>query len=61
MERSLPRVAGAVVDEAPYLGAVWLDRAEMEEGVGRWRQITEVIDRSEFMMLVMSRLAVSLT
>jgi hypothetical protein len=28
----------------------------MEEGVGRRRQITEVIDRSEFMMLVMSRL-----
>ncbi len=38
--------------EAPYLGAVWLDRAEMEEGVGRWRRITEVIDRSEFVMLV---------
>ncbi len=52
MERSLHALRERLQHEAPYLGAVWLDRAEMEEGVGRWRRITEVIDRSEFVMLV---------
>ena len=40
--------------EAPDLGVVWQDRAQLEGGVGWWKQITDAIDRSTFMALVMT-------
>lgn len=53
------RLRARLRQEAPDLGIVWLDRAEMEGGVGWWRQITGAIERSEFMVLVMSASALT--
>jgi hypothetical protein len=36
------------------IGIVWLDRAEMQSGVGWWKQITDAIDSVEHMVLVMT-------
>jgi WD40 repeat protein len=39
---------------APDLGIIWQDRAQLEAGIGWWKQITDAIDASQFMLLVMS-------
>lgn len=40
-------------DEAPDL-STWLDRAELEGGVGWWSQIERELDRAEFLVIVLS-------
>ena len=42
-----------LVAEAPDI-AVWIDRQELEGGVGWWNQIEQQLDRVEFLLLVMS-------
>lgn len=42
--------------EAPDIPA-WLDRFEIEGGVGWWNQIEQELDRAEFLMLVMTPVA----
>ena len=37
---------------------LWQDRTELEGGVGWWRQITEAIDMSQFVVLVMTPAAI---
>src|SRR5215203_7530387 len=44
--------------EQPQI-TLWQDRARMEGGVGWWRQITEAIDRVEFMIMVLTPAALS--
>jgi len=39
--------------EAPDL-RVWQDRAEIEGGIGWWRQIEEALERVEFLIIVMT-------
>ena len=33
---------------------LWLDRAEMEGGVGWWKQIEEALDQVSFLVIVMT-------
>jgi hypothetical protein len=44
--------------EQPHL-SLWQDRDRMEGGIGWWRQITEAIDRVEFLIMVMTPAALS--
>ena len=37
---------------------LWQDRAELEGGIGWWKQITEAIEMSEFLVIVMTPAAV---
>jgi WD40 repeat protein len=38
---------------------VWIDRLELEGGIGWWRQIEEQLDRAEFLILIMTPAALS--
>ncbi|MCP4582820.1 MAG: TIR domain-containing protein [candidate division Zixibacteria bacterium] len=40
-------------------GAVWLDRFSMKGGEGWWKQIAEAIDKSEYLILVITEKAIS--
>ena len=43
--------------ETPPLPSIWLDREEMEGGIGWWGQITRALERSRFAVLVMTEAA----
>src|SRR5664280_1648554 len=47
--------------EAAKVGTIWQDLANLEGGVGWWQQITEAIDRSEFMVLIASSASIQST
>jgi len=46
-------------EELPGAGFVWLDRARMQSGTGWWKQIEDAINQVEYMVLVMTRQAMS--
>ncbi|HEY4957748.1 MAG TPA: NB-ARC domain-containing protein, partial [Caldimonas sp.] len=46
-----------LASEAPDIEA-WLDRYEIEGGVGWWKQIDQELDRAEFLLLVMTPAAI---
>ena len=57
-EAAARRLHARLVAEVPEVPA-WLDRLEIEGGVGWWRQIETQLDRAEFLLIVMTPAALA--